>query len=175
MADKTDTPISIRIPSDLRAKIEEYAKDNKLFRAGNPNLSGALIMIAREFFGGNVAQSSSDNVAQSSAATNTDIEARITTAIDKQLSDIKERILDEHSSGVRGISGSYERLLEDVRKDVNDLTVSISKDMITIDERLEALETNRSEASVPANFTPALLQRAKEVAPIMLMNLPKAM
>ncbi len=34
--------------------------------------------------------------------------------------------------------------------------------------RLEALETNRSEAIAPANFTSALLQRVKEVAPLKL-------
>ena len=46
--------------------------------------------------------------------------------------------------------------------------------------RLEALETVRSEAVAPANFTSALLQKAKEVAPIKLvqlahMELPQAM
>jgi hypothetical protein len=46
--------------------------------------------------------------------------------------------------------------------------------------RLEALETVRSEATAPANFTPALLQKAKAIAPIKLvqlahMELPQAM
>jgi hypothetical protein len=36
--------------------------------------------------------------------------------------------------------------------------------------RLEALETTRQEATAPANFTRALLQRAKEVAPLMLQK-----
>jgi hypothetical protein len=37
--------------------------------------------------------------------------------------------------------------------------------------RLEALETTRIEAKAPANFSSALLQRAKEVAPLKLMQL----
>lgn len=37
--------------------------------------------------------------------------------------------------------------------------------------RLEALETNRSEATAPANFTQALLQKAKEVAPMKLKEI----
>ena len=36
--------------------------------------------------------------------------------------------------------------------------------------RIEALETNRSEATAPANFTQALLQKTKEVAPMMLQK-----
>ncbi len=36
--------------------------------------------------------------------------------------------------------------------------------------RLEAVETIRSEATAPVNFTQALLQRAKEVAPLKLMK-----
>jgi hypothetical protein len=36
--------------------------------------------------------------------------------------------------------------------------------------RLEALETVRSEATAPANFTPALLQKAKAIAPLKLMQ-----
>ena len=36
--------------------------------------------------------------------------------------------------------------------------------------RLEALENTRSEATVPVNFTQALLQRVKEVAPLKLME-----
>jgi hypothetical protein len=48
---------------------------------------------------------------------------------------------------------------------------SIVKDAIApLIARLEALETVRSEAVVPANFTQALLQRAKEVAPLMLQK-----
>jgi hypothetical protein len=37
--------------------------------------------------------------------------------------------------------------------------------------RLEAFETTRIEAKAPANFSSALLQRAKEVAPLKLMQL----
>lgn len=39
--------------------------------------------------------------------------------------------------------------------------------------RIEALENTRSEATVNPNFTSALLQRAKEVAPLKLMELQK--
>jgi len=70
MAD--DTPISVRIPNDLKKQIATYAETNRLYRSGNPNLSGALILLAREFFAGNVLQSNtlsiSDNVAQSNSS-----------------------------------------------------------------------------------------------------------
>ena len=36
--------------------------------------------------------------------------------------------------------------------------------------RIEALETNRSEATAPANFTQALLLKAKAIAPLKLME-----
>ena len=36
--------------------------------------------------------------------------------------------------------------------------------------RLEALETNRSEEKAPANFTQALLQKAKAIVPLKLME-----
>jgi len=80
MAD--DTPISVRIPNDLKKQIATYAETNRLYRSGNPNLSGALILLAREFFAGNVPQSNtlsiSDNVAQSN---NSNIEDLISSAI----------------------------------------------------------------------------------------------
>jgi hypothetical protein len=61
-----------------------------------------------------------------------------------------------------------------------DFKSMITEEIAALVARLEALESVRSEATAPANFTSALLQRAKEVAPIKLvqlahMELPQAM
>ena len=51
-----------------------------------------------------------------------------------------------------------------------DFDSKINEAIAPLVARLEALETNHSEATAPANFTQALLQKAKEVAPLKLME-----
>ena len=46
----------------------------------------------------------------------------------------------------------------------------ISEAIAPLLTRLEALENTRSEATAPVNFTSALLQRVKEVAPKKLLE-----
>ena len=169
--DDADTPISIRVPKELRQQIKDYAEANKLYRAGSANLSGALILIAREFFSGNVAQSSAttdfDNVAQS----NLDFDSKIDDAIAAKLSEIKDEIKEEYGAGFRGISANITDLLQQRAREIDALKQTIAPLLA----RLEALETVRSEATAPANFTPALLQRVKVVAQQKLKELPQAM
>ncbi|MBD2152507.1 hypothetical protein H6F44_20645 [Pseudanabaena sp. FACHB-1277] len=144
--------VSVRLPLDLLNELNSYATDKGMVRGGEANIGGAIISILREHFGksDNVVKQKSDSididamVATAIKKQLADIDKLITTAINEQLTDIKERILEEHGAGVRGISMGYESLLDDVRKDINDLTVSLSKDMIAIDERLEALEATVS-------------------------------
>ena len=142
--------VSVRLPLDLLNELNSYATDKGMVRGGDANIGGAIIAILREHFGqsDNVVKQKSDSIdidamvatAIKKQLAGIDIDKLITPAINEQLTDIKERILDEHGAGVRGISMGYESLLKDVQKDVNDLTVSLSKDMTAIDERLEALE-----------------------------------
>lgn len=146
--------VSVRLPLDLLNELNSYATDKGMVRGGEANIGGAIISILREHFGksDNVVKQKSDSIdidamvatAIKKQLADIDIDKLITTAINEQLTDIKERILEEHGAGVRGISMGYESLLDDVRKDINDLTVSLSKDMIAIDERLEALEATVS-------------------------------
>ena len=56
----------------------------------------------------------------------------------------------------------------DVESIVNDAVTSAIAPLLA---RLEALENTRSEATAPANFTQALLQKAIAVAPLKLMEL----
>jgi hypothetical protein len=165
--DDADTPISIRVPKELRQQIKDYAEANKLYRAGSANLSGALILIAREFFSGNVAQSSAttdfDNVAQS----NLDFDSKIDNAIAAKLNEIKDEIKEEYGAGFRGISANITDLLllQQRDREIDELKQTITPLLA----RLEAVETKLStEATAPANFPSALLQKVKEVAPLKL-------
>ena len=74
-------------------------------------------------------------------------------------------ILREHF----GQSDSVKQLSYSPAPDV-DIESMINDAIAPLVVRLEALETNRSEATAPANFTQALLQRVKEVAPLMLQK-----
>ena len=47
---------------------------------------------------------------------------------------------------------------------------SINLEFVDIKNELAAIATSTKEATAPANFTQALLQRAKEVAPLMLQK-----
>lgn len=51
-----------------------------------------------------------------------------------------------------------------------DFKVMIDNEIAPLLVRLEALENTRTEATATANFTQALFQRAKEVAPIKLVE-----
>ena len=51
-----------------------------------------------------------------------------------------------------------------------DVESMISEAIAPLLARLEALETNRSEEKAPANFTQALLQKAKAIVPLKLME-----
>ena len=51
-----------------------------------------------------------------------------------------------------------------------DIEAMINEAIAPLLARLESLESVRSEATAPANFTPALLQKAKAVAPLMLQK-----
>ena len=162
--DDADTPISIRVPKELRQQIKDYAEANKLYRAGSANLSGALILIAREFLAGNVAQSSAD------------LDVGITEQL---ISDIKTEIYKDMEERITELDEHYSKLFNTVQDRITTVTTTATPDIeATVNyaiapllTRLEALENTRSEAAAPANFTQALLQKAIAVAPLKLMKL----
>ena len=87
------------------------------------------------------------------AAPNVDIESIVNEAIASKISEMRKEINDLKST-VNTVTKDFARY-RDI--EIDDLTA-----------RVVALETNRSEATEPENFTQALLQRAKEVAPLKL-------
>ena len=148
--------VSVRLPNDLAIWLREYATANNMVRADKPNMGGSIIAIVRAAMSG---QTISNNVGQSSAAPDVDIEAMINEAIASKTDEMRKEINDLKST-VNAVTKEFARY-RDI--EIDDLTA-----------RVVALETNRSEATAPANFTQALLQRAKEVAPIKLMQVSTA-
>ena len=96
-----------------------------------------------------------DSRIDSAAAPDVDIEAMINEAIASKTDEMRKEINDLKST-VNAVTKEFARY-RDI--EIDDLTA-----------RVVALETNRSEATAPANFTPALLQKAKAVAPLMLQK-----
>ena len=88
----------------------------------------------------------SDNVKQ--VSDNVDFEAMIAAAIDSKLSGFKASVNDEFL---------------DMKQAIAPLLA-----------RLESLESDRSEATAPANFTTALIQKAKVLAHQKMKELPQA-
>jgi hypothetical protein len=141
--------VSVRLPDDVAKWLREYATNNKLVRADKPNMGGSIIAIVRAAMQG---QTISNNVGQSSAAPDVDIESIVNDAIAAKLSEIKDEIKEEYGAGFRGISANITDLLQQRDREIDALKADI-----------ESLK----EATAPANFPSALLQRAKEVAPKM--------
>ena len=148
--------VSVRLPDDVANWLREYATAKNMVRADKPNMGGSIIAIVRAAMSGQII---SNNVGQSSAAPDVDIEAMINEAIASKTDEMRKEINDLKST-VNAVTKEFARY-RDI--EIDDLTA-----------RVVALETNRSEATAPANFTQALLQRAKEVAPIKLMQVSTA-
>ena len=148
--------VSVRLPDDVAYWLREYATDNKLVRADKPNMGGSIIAFIRSVMQG---QTISNNVGQSSAAPDVDIQAMINEAITNELDSVK-------ASNIADYQG-FSALLVRRGAEIDELKEAIAPLLA----RLEAVETKLStEATAPANFTQALLQRAKEVAPLMLQK-----
>lgn len=156
--------VSVRLPDDVANWLREYATANKMIRADKPNMGGSIIAIVRTAMQG---QTFSNNVGQSSAAPDVDIESIVNDAIAAKLSEIKDEIKEEYGAGFRSISANITDLLQQRDREIDTLKTEIAP----LIARLEALEATRSEATAPANFTQALLQRAQEVAPIKLKEI----
>ena len=150
--------VSVRLPDDVANWLREYATTNNMVRADKPNMGGSIIAIVRAAMQG---QTISNNVGQSSAAPDVDIKSMIETAINSRLIIIESEVsglrIDRHIEKTDGL------LIEKLQTDL-----AIAHNRIDdLDKKIAALI---SEATAPANFTQALLQRAKEVAPLMLQK-----
>lgn len=81
---------------------------------------------------------------------------------------LRESFLGEVSSkGQSKVSSNVQSTL-DIDSKINDAVTNAIAPLLA---RLEALENTRSEATAPPNFTRALLQKAKAIAPLKLMEL----
>ena len=148
-------------------------------KANGTNASAVFWEFANNYVDGNLA--SVDGVAMSTLnldGIDTNLDERIDVALEKKVDfsirDIS-RVADEH----------YERLVAVVAQNkmsidtrIDDKFSGIQSELTQRDRETEALKLEletiktaiaalTSEVTVPANFTQALLQRAKEVAPLM--------
>ena len=135
--------VSVRLPDDVANWLRDYATTNKMVRADKPNMGGSIIAVIRSVMSG---QTISNNVGQSS-----DLDESLTERI-KDVEFANKLLQDELDSRLNKLDEHFASLFVDLTK------------------RLEALETASSEATAPANFTQALLQKAVKVAPLMLQK-----
>lgn len=147
--------VSVRLPDDVAELLRAYATDKKLVRAGNPNMGGSIIAILRAALQG---QTNSNNVGQSSD-------------LDESLIDRIDYLERANRVGQKEVDERFDEFDEHYCKLLNQHKENIGEKIAALVARLESLETVTSEATAPANFTSALLQKAKEVAPIKLMEL----
>ena len=143
--------VSVRVPLELLNELNSYATDKGMVRCGDANIGGAIIAILRERF-----FDESDNVKQ--VSDNVDIESIVNIAVESRLEAVLNQVRDielkVHSQE------TYSLLYTSLKADVD----------IRFDETNKAIAALTSEATAPANFTQALLQKAKEVAPLMLQK-----
>jgi len=141
--------VSVRLPLDLLNELNSYATDKGMVRGGDANIGGAIIAVLREHFGqsDNVVKQKSDSV---------DIESIVNVAVESRLEAVLNQVRDlelkVHSQE------TYSLLYTSLKADVDN----------RFDETNKAIATLTSEATAPENFTKALLQKAKEVAPLKL-------
>ena len=140
--------VSVRLPDDVAIWLREYATANKLVRADKPNMGGSIISIVRTAMSG---QTISNNVGQSDV----DIDSKIDAAIASKISEMRKEINDLKST-VNTVTKDFARY-RDI--EIDDLTA-----------RVVALETNRSEATAAANFTPDVAEVSLETEPLPIIE-----
>ena len=80
---------------------------------------------------------------------------------------LREKLFGDTSGNMQSTLQNQVSNTLDIESIVND---AVTNAIAPVFARLEALENTRSEATAPANFTSALLQKAIAVAPIKLME-----
>ena len=81
---------------------------------------------------------------------------------------LREKLFGDTSGNMQSTLQNQVSSTLDIESIVNDAVTNAIAPLLA---RLEALENTRSEATAPANFTQALLQKAIAVAPLKLMKL----
>jgi hypothetical protein len=141
--------VSVRLPDDVAKWLREYATTNKLFRAGKENMGGSIIAVIRGVMSG---QTISNNVGQSITAPDVDIQAMIDDALNSKIKELREEFEEHEKINQAQHQKGFEAQIATFRSEY--------------DAMIEAKIAAALEATAPANFTQALLQRAKEVAPL---------
>jgi hypothetical protein len=86
----------------------------------------------------------------------------------QQYPSVIDELVSQIKDGALNLSIDVTALQPVTANNAYDIDSKINDAIAPLITRIEALETVRSEATAPANFTQALLQRAKEVAPLKL-------
>ena len=81
---------------------------------------------------------------------------------------LREKLFGDTSGNMQSTLQNQVSSTLDIESIVNDAVTDAIAPLLA---RLEALENTRSEATAPANFTQALLQKAIAVVPLKLMEL----
>ena len=149
---------TFRTDSDIWDSFQEKAKSK------GTNASALLQKFVRDYLDDKL----DSRIDRPAAAPDVAIQTMIDEAIAKQSPapdvDIQTMIDDALSSKIRELREEFEEQIKIFRSEMDEAIAPLLA-------RLEALETNRSEATAPANFTQALFQKAKEVAPMKLKEI----
>lgn len=103
-------------------------------------------------------------IAKQSPAPDVDIQTMIDDALSSKIRELREEFEEHEAIMVSRSQKAFEEQIKIFRSEMDEAIAPLLA-------RLEALETNRSEATAPANFTQALFQKAKEVAPMKLKEI----
>ncbi len=142
------TTVSVYADDDLLAALNEF-KDS----GNHKSLNVAIVAILREKLFGETSQGKVSGNLQSTLDIESIVNEAVATAIASKTDEMRNEINDLKST-VNAVTKDFARYRD-----------------IEIDglmARVVALETASSEATAPANFTQALLQKAKAVAPLKL-------
>ena len=146
--------VSVRLPDDVAIWLREYATTNNMIRADKPNMGGSIIAVIRAAMQG---QTISDNVGQSSD-------------LDDSLSERIEWLESKNTVGQKEVDERFNHFDDHYCNFLNQHEEKVEEKIAALAARIEALENTRSEEKTPANFTQALLQKAKAIAPLKLME-----
>ena len=136
----------------MASKLATFREDSDIWdrfqakaKSKGTNASALLQRFVRDYL--------DDKLDSPAAAPDVDIQAMIDETLSSKIKELREEF-EEH-----------EQIYQSQCQKGFELQISTFRD-----EMHEAIATVRSEATAPANFTPALLQKAKAVAPLMLQK-----
>ena len=150
MAKTKTISVTFRCPEDLHNALSNFALDHNIIKDDKPIISEALIAALRIGLG------TDSNTDVSQSVRQPDFEAMITEAINSRLIIIESKVQNLQSD--RTSEKTAALLIETLQ---TNLAIANHR----IDDLSAKIAALSSEAIAPANFTQAILQRVKEVAP----------